>query len=781
MASYHLAVHDRISRGNGQSIVRTAAYNARTKLTDERTGETWDYSHLEGHLWGGNYVQKDAPDWSRDLQKLVNEIERVEKRSDSQLAVNLDIALPHELTLEQNQRLAQDFVREQFMRQGYAARVDIHVPDKDGDDRNIHMHVWASLRKIGPEGFAATKKEQQDNFKNRDAYVEEMRERWERLANRHLERAGVDARIDRRSLQERGIDREPDQHKGPAVTAMQRRGEVTRIGDEIAHRQKRNAEPSKVTVLEAEERALTAQIIDLKSEREARYGPLQETQREVGKEQFSPKYNELRAAVQPPEIEQTFAASAARATEPIPEPPPAPVERPLGQTAGEIRLAWTLSRSQEELETALAARCITLAQATAQEAETSQRVSAFAHEIGNFAPAMKEGEIVAVDHRGTVYRLTERTTGDSPAEIEKRLGLIDGDSLLSVADAKDAMREASFEAWKTERQAERERIRPATALEGRIIECAEHARLYGVHVQKNDQGEILLGAAALAYRMQDERTGEAEIVHGHNAFAARLHDAGIAIVRVTSSDVPALDALRQSEAMARLAAETNGEARKQHHFAELLMGDLAAVTRSGDVHRISADKLHGVELPAELPSMTDARGAFEAERTDTATHWELKRAEIAAEREAFAEGQELRAATATAEGTVHKVFSVSAAAIDKALDVASGIVGSVANVVSGFIGGLSSFFGDSEPKLTRQQVREVLQARGNEETLQARDYAAKVDAREAEFEDHIHAVKTGRQQEDLSFSQRYGTPPTREANPDRPRERDDDYGRKRER
>src|SRR5271169_2373228 len=99
----------------------------------------------------------DAPDWAHDLGQLVNEVERFEKRSDSQLAMNLDIALPHEMTLEQNRRLMQDFVREEFQRKGYAAHVGIHAPDLEGDDRNVHAHVLVTLRKIDRDGFARTK------------------------------------------------------------------------------------------------------------------------------------------------------------------------------------------------------------------------------------------------------------------------------------------------------------------------------------------------------------------------------------------------------------------------------------------------------------------------------------------------------------------------------------------------------------------------------------------------------------------------------------------------
>lgn len=171
MASYHFCIHSPVSRGKGQSLVRTAAYNDRARLVDERTGEVWDYRHLGAALVSGMY----APDWARDLGQLVNAVERFEKRSDAQLAMNLDIALPHEQTLEQNRRLMQDFVREQFQRKGYAAHFAIHPPDRDGDERNIHAHVLVTLRKIDEHGFARTKAEQQERYRNRGEYVEGLR------------------------------------------------------------------------------------------------------------------------------------------------------------------------------------------------------------------------------------------------------------------------------------------------------------------------------------------------------------------------------------------------------------------------------------------------------------------------------------------------------------------------------------------------------------------------------------------------------------------------------
>ena len=102
----------------------------------ERTGEVWDYRRKGGLLAEAIYAPKDAPAWSHDLQSLVNEIERVEKRGDAQLALNLDIALPHELTLEQNQRLIGDFVREEFSRHGYGAEIT-RRRDLDAERRTL--------------------------------------------------------------------------------------------------------------------------------------------------------------------------------------------------------------------------------------------------------------------------------------------------------------------------------------------------------------------------------------------------------------------------------------------------------------------------------------------------------------------------------------------------------------------------------------------------------------------------------------------------------------------
>ena len=474
-------------------------------------------------------------------------------------------------------------------------------------------------------------------------------------------------------------------------------------------------------------------------------------------------------------------------------------DAPVSGTAAHIRMAWQTGRTESEFKEALATHSIGLAQVTAAEAAASRAqaelyrermqtkdatargpyVTMKTPEPGRYAPQLAEGEIVAVDGRGSVYRLDERTTGDLRPDIEGRLAGIDRAALMNVTDAKEVMQAAALAAWIAERQAEREKTRPATALEGRIIECAEQARHFGAHVQKDEDGTILHGAAAVAYRLmpEEERTGEGAIIHGPAAFAARLDAAGIAIVRVTAADVPALDALRHGEDMARLAAETNNEARPQHHFAALEIGELAAVTRGGDVHSINADKLRGVEIPADLPSVTEARAAFEIDRERTDALYAEHRAEITADRETFAAEREEHTADAHTAREVRETVRDLEAAVDAGLSTTRKVFGAA---VKAFETAFSVAFGwaMAGPKLTPQQVHQKAQAAGNVETIHAQAVAAHTEKVEAERDERI--FRADQEQQMPLAAPSYFRAVTRPADP-ADRQHQHDHGQERER
>jgi hypothetical protein len=220
MAIYHLTAKV-ISRGKGQSAIAAAAYRSGERLRDEQADEQKFYqARAERIEFTAILAPKGAPEWAHDRNGLWNHVERAEKRKDAQLAREIEIALPHELTAQQREWLVKDFSREAFVRKGYAVDIAIHAPDKTSDDRNHHAHLMVTMRTLDGDGFAAKK----DPAMNKREQLGEWREQWAHLANRHLERHGHEARIDHRSLKEQGVEREAGIHLGYAANEMAQRG-----------------------------------------------------------------------------------------------------------------------------------------------------------------------------------------------------------------------------------------------------------------------------------------------------------------------------------------------------------------------------------------------------------------------------------------------------------------------------------------------------------------------------------------------------------------------------
>ena len=219
MAIFHLTAKI-ISRGKGQSAIAAAAYRSGERLRDEQADEQKFYqTRAERIEFTEILAPKDAPEWAHDRNALWNHAERAEKRKDAQLAREIEVSLPHELTAQQREWLVKDFAREAFVRKGFAVDIAIHAPDKDSDQRNHHAHLMVTRRTLGADGFAPTK-----DWKRNPQELAEWREQWAHLANRHLERHGHEARIDHRSLKEQGIDREAGVHLGYAANEMTQRG-----------------------------------------------------------------------------------------------------------------------------------------------------------------------------------------------------------------------------------------------------------------------------------------------------------------------------------------------------------------------------------------------------------------------------------------------------------------------------------------------------------------------------------------------------------------------------
>ena len=237
MADYRLSAQI-ISRSKGQSSIASAAYRAAARLHDERTGETHDYTRKGGVVYSAVLAPDNAPEWMRDRARLWQAVEAVEKRKDAQLAREVQLSLPHELTPEQRQALVVGFVREQYVAKGMIADVAIHTPNRAGDERNHHAHIMLTLRSLTGDGFG---KKPQHTHTERAAALNAEREAWALRQNRELERHGHAARVDHRSFETRGIDREAEQHRGPVASDIERKGRPSRIGDENRATEDRNA------------------------------------------------------------------------------------------------------------------------------------------------------------------------------------------------------------------------------------------------------------------------------------------------------------------------------------------------------------------------------------------------------------------------------------------------------------------------------------------------------------------------------------------------------------
>lgn len=186
-------------------MVAAAAYRSGSALADRRYGVTHDYRDKPGVEFSEILAPSEAPDWVYDRERLWNEVEAGEKRKDAQLARELEIALPVELTKDEQVALAREFAVRHLVGEGMVADLNIHRDNPE----NPHLHVLVTLRGISREGFGA--KERAWNAKER---LLEWRAGWAELANEHLARAGHDIRVDHRALQAQGIDLTPGQKIG---------------------------------------------------------------------------------------------------------------------------------------------------------------------------------------------------------------------------------------------------------------------------------------------------------------------------------------------------------------------------------------------------------------------------------------------------------------------------------------------------------------------------------------------------------------------------------------
>ncbi|MBX5155488.1 MobA/MobL family protein, partial [Rhizobium lentis] len=118
-----------ISRGAGRSVVSAAAYRHRARMMDEQAGTSFSYRGGASELVHEELaLPPQIPAWLHKAidghsvaaasEALWNAVDAFESRADGQLARELIIALPEELTRAENVALVRDFVRDNLTSKG---------------------------------------------------------------------------------------------------------------------------------------------------------------------------------------------------------------------------------------------------------------------------------------------------------------------------------------------------------------------------------------------------------------------------------------------------------------------------------------------------------------------------------------------------------------------------------------------------------------------------------------------------------------------------------------
>ncbi|MFN7835972.1 MAG: MobQ family relaxase [Burkholderiaceae bacterium] len=249
-----------ISRSTGRSAVACAAYRAGANLADARYGERHDYSHRSGVHHTEIIAPPDTPAWMQERESLWNAVEAAEKRKDSQLAREIQLALPCELTDAERVGLVRSFVEAEFVARGMIADLAIHRPDAAGDKRNHHAHVMLTMRALTGDGFGLKRRDW-----NETDLLRGWREAWADHVNDELARAGLSERIDHRSHEALEDGHIPEPKLGPAATELERQGVHTRAGDAWREVRAANAERDAIA---ADIARSESRIIALKEEME---------------------------------------------------------------------------------------------------------------------------------------------------------------------------------------------------------------------------------------------------------------------------------------------------------------------------------------------------------------------------------------------------------------------------------------------------------------------------------------------------------------------------------
>ena len=296
--TFHFSI-SMISRGKSKSAVASAAYISCEKLTNEWDGVIHDYHNKKGLLHSEIFLPENVPKKFQDRSFLWNSVELNEKASNAQLARNFIIALPKELSFEENKNLITDFIQENFVSKGMIADLAIHDESSEGNN-NVHAHIMTTLRPINEKGLWQPKskkvyvldetgekiKLKSGNYKTRKVELtdwndkgnaEKWRESFASLCNRYLEKNNLEKRVDHRSFERQGKEEIPTIHLGASASALERKGIETDKGNINREIKRHN---SLVKAIKNKIKEITSWIDGLLGNLQAKYDEYKQTKKD---------------------------------------------------------------------------------------------------------------------------------------------------------------------------------------------------------------------------------------------------------------------------------------------------------------------------------------------------------------------------------------------------------------------------------------------------------------------------------------------------------------------
>lgn len=290
VVAYRLCAKKPIGRSSGMSVVNSAAYISRSELFDDELGKYFSYKNKNSDILFSEIITPEiSPCFSKNREELWNSVQKFETHKKAQFARAIELSLPHKLNLDQMINLLVSFVQENFVSLGMIADVNIHKPDKEGDERNFHVHILITLRHVNENGFIGNKARE---WNSRELF-KKWRENLAFQCSKSLELAGYRKESERwkygnltlkeqlKKALERGdneyaeiCNHAPSKHKGVHIHQIERKGIVSYVEEDRKE-------------LRAVEEKIREELAELEFEHEALKKEEFELEDEILRENFS--------------------------------------------------------------------------------------------------------------------------------------------------------------------------------------------------------------------------------------------------------------------------------------------------------------------------------------------------------------------------------------------------------------------------------------------------------------------------------------------------------------